>query len=150
MVHLKKVNENSSNIEEANTSIVSEFNLSDEFENEALSFQDLEESNKVRNKFKNALNVDLWRVKKKGLNELCDNSIKHIKNNYKKAKTALKTKFAKAVAPGQSSRLLDILSDDESFPEDTIDENLKTMKSIYDSSDNFGKKLPFQWFHSNF
>ena len=32
MVHLKKVNENSSNIEEANTSIVSEFNLSNQFE----------------------------------------------------------------------------------------------------------------------
>ena len=100
MVHLKKVNENSSNIEKANTSIVSEFNLSDEFENEALSFQDLEESNKVQNEFKNALDVDLWRVKKKGLNELCDNSIKSIRNNYKKAKTALKTKFAQAVAPG--------------------------------------------------
>ena len=49
------------------------------------------------------------------------------------------SKFTEAVAPGQSSRLLDILSDDESFLEDTIDENLETMKSIYDSSDKFGK-----------
>ena len=68
-----------------------------------------------------------------------DNLIKSIKNNFKKAKTVLKTKFAEAVVPGQSSHLLDILSDDESFLEDTIDENLKTMKSINDSSDNFGK-----------
>ena len=52
MVHVKKVGENSSNIEEANTSIVSEFNLSNEFESEALSFEDHEESNKVQNELK--------------------------------------------------------------------------------------------------
>ena len=104
-----------------------------------MSFDDLEESNIVQNDFKNALDVELWRVKREDLDELCDNLIKNIENNYKKAKTAFKTKFAEAVAPGQSSHLLDILSDDESFPEDTIDENLKTMNSIYDSTDNFGK-----------
>ena len=139
MIHVKKVRENLSNIEKANTSIVSEFNLSNEFENEALSFEDHEEPNKVQNELKNALDVDLWRVKRKDLDELCDNLNKSIKNNYKKAKTALKTKFAEAVALGQSSHLLDILSDDESILEDTVDENLKTMKSIYDSSDNLGK-----------
>ena len=104
-----------------------------------MSCEDLEESNKVQNELKNALDVELWRVKRKDLDELCDNLNKSIKNNYKKAKTALKTKFAEAVATGQSSCLLDILSDDESILEDTIHENLKTMKSIYDSSDNFGK-----------
>ena len=95
-----------------------------------MSFEDLEESSKVQNEFKNALDVELWRVKRKDLEELCDNSIKSIKNNYKKAKTALKTKFAEAVAPGQSSRLLDILSDDESFLEDTIDEKVFMIQVI--------------------
>ena len=75
MVHIKNVNKISSNFEEANTSIVSEFNLGNEFENEALSFEDLEESNKVQNELKNALDVELWRVKRKDLDELCNNSI---------------------------------------------------------------------------
>lgn len=75
MVHIKNVNKISSNFEEANTSIVSEFNLGNEFENEALSFEDLEESNKVQNELKNALDVQLWRVKRKDLDELCNNSI---------------------------------------------------------------------------
>ena len=87
--------------------------------------------------------IRLWRVKRKDLNELCDNSIKSIRNNYKNAKIALKTKFAEAVASAQSSRLLCILSDDESFLEDNIDENLKTMKCIYDSSYNFEKIVAF-------
>ena len=75
MVHIKNVSKISSNFEEANTSIVSEFNLGNEFENEALSFEDLEKSNKVQNELKNALDVELWRVKRKDLDELCNNSI---------------------------------------------------------------------------
>ena len=36
-----------------------------------------------------------------------------IKSNYTKAKLALKNKFAETVAPGQSSVLADMLSDDD-------------------------------------
>ena len=64
-----------------------------------------------------------------------------IKNNYKKAKLALKNKFAEAVAPGQSSVLADMLSDDDDMLDETINENLKTMKDIYKSSNNFGQLL---------
>ena len=53
-----------------NTSIVSEFNLSNEFENEALSFEDLTESSKVQNELKNALDLELCRVKRTDLDEL--------------------------------------------------------------------------------
>ena len=54
-----------------------------------------------------------------------------IKSNYKKAKLALKNKFAKAVAPGQSSVLADMLSDhDDDMLDETINENLKTMKDM--------------------
>ena len=63
-----------------------------------------------------------------------------IKSNYKKAKLALTNKFAEAVAPGQSSILLGILSDDDNnMLDETINENLKTMKDIYKSKDNFGQ-----------
>ena len=54
-----------------------------------------------------------------------------IKSNYKKAKLALKNKFAEAVAPGQSSVLADMLSDhDDDMLDETINENLKTMKDM--------------------
>ena len=53
-----------------NTSIVSEFNLSNEFENEVLSFEDLTESSKVQNELKNVLDLELWRVKRTDLDEL--------------------------------------------------------------------------------
>ena len=62
-----------------------------------------------------------------------------IKNNYKKAKLALKNKFAKAVAPGQPCVLADMLSDDDDMLDETINENLEKMKDIYKSSDNFGQ-----------
>ena len=54
-----------------------------------------------------------------------------IKNNYKKAKLALKNKFAEAVAPGKSSVLADMLSDDDDMLDETINENLEKMKDIY-------------------
>ena len=60
----------------------------------------------------------------------------------KKEKLALKNKFAEAVAPGQFSVLADMLSDDDNYMLDkTINENLKTMKEIYKSSDNFGQLI---------
>ena len=63
-----------------------------------------------------------------------------IKSNYKKAKLALKNKFIEAVAPGQSFVLADMLSDDENnMLDETINQNLKAIKDIYKSSDNFGQ-----------
>ena len=60
-----------------------------------------------------------------------------IKSNYKKAKVALKNKFAEAVAPGQSSVLADMLSDnDDDRLDETINENLKTMKDLVITLDN--------------
>ena len=60
-----------------------------------------------------------------------------IKSNYKKAKLALQNKSAEAVAPGQSSALADMLPDDDNMLDETINENLQTMKDIYKSCDNF-------------
>ena len=80
-----------------------------------------------------------WQVRQKGIADLTHNSIRTIKNNYKKAKLALKNKFAEAVAPGQSSVLADMLSDDDDMLDETVNENLKTMKDIYKSSNNFGQ-----------
>ena len=63
-----------------------------------------------------------------------------IKSNYKKAKLALKNKFAEAVAPGHSSVLANMLSDDDDdMLDETINENLEKMKDIYKSIDNFGQ-----------
>ena len=81
-----------------------------------------------------------WQVKQKVIGDLTNNSIRTIKSNYKKAKLALKNTFAEVVAPGQSSVLTDMLSDDDDdMFDETINENLETMKDIYKSSDNFGQ-----------
>ena len=65
------------------------------------------------------------------IGDLTNNSMRTIKNNYKKAKLALKNKFAEAVAPGKSSVLADMLSDDDDMLGETINENLEKMKDIY-------------------
>ena len=71
---------------------------------------------------------------------MTNNSMRTIKSNYKKAKLALKNKFIEAVAPGQSFVLADMLSDDDNnMLDETINQNLKAMKDIYKSSDNFGQ-----------
>ena len=80
-----------------------------------------------------------WQVKRKVIGDLTNYSMRTSKNNYKKAKLALKNKFAEAVAPGQSSVLADMLSDDDDMLDETINENLEKMKDIYKSSDNFGQ-----------
>ena len=55
-----------------------------------------------------------------------------IKSNYKKAKLALKNKFAEAVPLGQSSVLVDMLFDDgDDMLDETINENLEKMKDIF-------------------
>ena len=79
-----------------------------------------------------------WQVKRNEIVDLTNNSLRTIKSNYKEAKLALKNKFAEAVAPMQSSVIADMLPDDDDMLDKTINKNLKTMKDIYKSSDNFG------------
>ena len=63
----------------------------------------------------------------------------------------LKTKYFEAVAPGQSNRLAMLLSDDEeSYLDDTIDENLRTMKAIFDASVKFGKLVAISMVYQQF
>ena len=79
-----------------------------------------------------------WQVKRNEIVDLTNNSLRTIKSNYREAKLALKNKFAEAVAPMQSSVIADMLPDDDDMLDKTINKNLKTMKDIYKSSDNFG------------
>ena len=79
-----------------------------------------------------------WQVKRNEIVDLTNNSLRTIKSNYKEAKLALKNMFAEAVAPMQSSVIADMLPDDDDMLDKTINKNLKTMKDIYKSSDNFG------------
>ena len=79
-----------------------------------------------------------WQVKRNEIVDLTNNSLRTIKSNYKEAKLALKNKFAEAVAPMQSSVIADMLPDDDDMLDKAINKNLKTMKDIYKSSDNFG------------
>ena len=76
----------------------------------------------------------------KEIADLTNNPLRTIKTNYKKAKLALKNKFVEVAVPGQASVLAGMLSDDNNdMLDETINENLKTMKDIYKSSDNFGQ-----------
>ena len=79
-----------------------------------------------------------WQVKRNEIVDLTNNSLITIKSNYKEAKLALKNMFAEAVAPMQSSVIADMLPDDDDMLDKAINKNLKTMKDIYKSSDNFG------------
>ena len=113
MTHIKDTNiliqENKENMD---ASMASKFNES--FDPQALSFEDIESSDQVQIALIQALDITLsWQVKRKSIEHLADNSIRTLKTNYKKAKIALKLKFAEAVAPGQCSLLAEILSEDE-------------------------------------
>ena len=121
-------------------SMVSEY--TEIFEAEALSQEEIEKAENTHSSLVEALDITPhWQVKQKVIGDLTNNSMRTIKNNYKKAKLALKNKFAEAVAPGQSSVLADMLSDDDDddMRDETINENLEKMKDIYKSSDNFGQ-----------
>ena len=110
------------------------------FEAEALSQEEIESAENTHSLLVEALDITPpWQVKRKVIADLTNNSMRAIKSNYKKVKLALKKKFAEAVAPGQSSVLADILSDDDDDMLDETNKNLKTMKDIYKSSDNFGQ-----------
>ena len=139
MTHIKETNKMMKESENNDNSVVSEY--TEIFEAEALSQEEIENAENTHSSLVEALDITPpWQVKRKGIADLTNNSMRTIKSNYKKAKSALKNKFAEAVAPGQSSVLADMLSDDDDdMLDETINENLKTMKDIYKSSDNFGQ-----------
>ena len=138
MTHIKETNKMMKESENNDNSVVSEY--TEIFEAEALSQEEIENAENTHSSLVEALDITPpWQVKRKGIADLTNNSMRTIKSNYKKAKLALKNKFAEAVAPGQSSVLADMLSDDDDMLDETINENLKTMKDIYKSSDNFGQ-----------
>ena len=142
MTHIKETNKMMKESENNDNSVVSEY--TEIFEAEALSQEEIENAENTHSSLVEALDITPpWQVKRKGIADLTNNSMRTIKSNYKKAKLALKNKFAEAVAPGQSSVLADMLSDDDDDDDDmldeTINENLKTMKDIYKSSNNFGQ-----------
>ena len=139
MTHIKETNKMMKESENINNSVVSEY--TEIFEAEALPQEEIESAENAHSAFVEALNItQTWQVKRKEIADLTNNSLRTIKSNYKKAKLAPKNKFAEAAAPGQSSVLAAMLSDDGNIMlEETINENLKTMKDIYKSSDNFGQ-----------
>ena len=139
MTHIKETNKMMKESENNDNSVVSEY--TEIFEAEALSQEEIENAENTHSSLVEALDITPpWQVKRKGIADLTNNSMRTIKRNYKKAKLALTNKFAEAVAPGQSSVLADMLSDDDDdMLDETINENLKTMKDIYKSSNNFGQ-----------
>ena len=138
MAHIKETNKMMKVSEDNDNSMVSEY--TEIFEAEALSQEEIEKAENTHASLVEALDITPpWQVKQKVIGDLTNNSMRTIKNNYKKAKLALKNKFAKAVAPGQPCVLADMLSDDDDMLDATINENLEKMKGIYKSSDNFGQ-----------
>ena len=138
MTHIKETNKMMKVSEDNDNSMVSEY--TEIFEAEALSQEEIEKAENTHASLVEALDITPpWQVKQKVIGDLTNNSMRTIKNNYKKAKLALKNKFAKAVAPGQPCVLADMLSDDDDMLDETINENLEKMKDIYKSSDNFGQ-----------
>ena len=110
------------------------------FEAEALSQEEIESAENTHSLLVEALDIaPPWKVKRKVIADLTNNSMRKIKTT-KATKLGLKNKFSEAVAPVQSSALADMLSDnDKDMLDETINENLKTMKDINKSSDNFGQ-----------
>ena len=51
-----------------------------------------------------------WKLKRKKVADLLENSVKFLKNKYKKAKSVLKEQFSKSVAPGEHLQLTYLLS----------------------------------------
>ena len=139
MTHIKETNKMMKESENNDNSVVSEY--TEIFEAEALSQEEIENAENTHSSLVEALDITPpWQVKRKGIADLTNNSMRTIKSNYKKAKLALTNKFTERVAPGKSSVLADMLfDDDDAMLDETINENLKTMKDIYKSSNNFGQ-----------
>ena len=139
MTHIKETNKMMKESENIANSVVSEY--TGIFEAEALSQEEIERDKNTHSALVEALDITpIWQVKQKEIADLTNNSFRTIKSNYKKAKLVLKNKFTEAVAPEQSSVLVGMLSDyDDDLLDETINQNLKTMKDIYKSSDNLGQ-----------
>ena len=124
MTHIKETNKMMKESENNDNSVVSEY--TEIFEAEALSQEEIENAENTHSSLVEALDITPpWQVKRKVIADLTNNSMRTIKSNYKKAKLALKNKFAEAVAPGQSSVLSDMLSDDDDDMLDETNENPK-------------------------
>ena len=67
--------------------------------------------------------------------------MRYLKSKYKKAKCALKEKFAESVAPGQASCLVEILSSSNEEDSEELPDELENLLEIYKSSDKFGKMV---------
>ena len=138
MTHIKETNKMIKVSVGNDNSMVSEY--TEISEAEALSQEEIEKAENTHSSLVEALDITPpWQLKRKVIGDLTNNSMRTIKNNYKKANLALKNKFAEVVAPGQSSVLADMLSDDDDMLDETINENLEKTKDIYKSSDNFGQ-----------
>ena len=122
-------------------SVVSQY--TEIFEAEILSQKEIESDENTHSSLVEALDITAsWQVKGKEIADLKNNSTRTIKSNCKKAQLALKNRFAETVARCQSSVLADMLSDDEDdVLDETINENLKPMKDVCKSSDNFGQLI---------
>ena len=108
----KETNKMMEESENNNNCVVSEY--TEMFEAEALSQGEIESAENTHSALVEAFDITpTWQVKQKEIADLANNSMRTIKSNYKKAKYALKNKFAKAVAPGQSSVSADMPSDDD-------------------------------------
>ena len=109
---------------------------------EALSFEDLEKSVQIQSDISSMLNVSppSWQVKRKSTEDLSNNSVRSLKSRYKKAKCALKEKFAESVAPGQASNLADILSSsDEDENTARLSNDTAALLQVYKNNDKFRK-----------
>ena len=142
MTHIKETNKMMKESANNDNSVVSKY--TEIFEAEVLSQEEIENAENTHSSLVEALDITPpWQVKQKVIADMTNNSMRTIKSNYKKAKLALKNKFTEAVAPGQSSVFTDMLShdddDDDDMLDETINENLKTMKDIYTSRNNFGQ-----------
>ena len=87
-----------------------------------------------------------WKLKRKKVADLLENSVKFLKNKYKKAKSVLKEQFSKSVAPGEHLQLTYFLSSssyDDVMVRSTdnifMSNELKSLVSMYDAIDKIDK-----------
>ena len=138
---IKQINKEIRDLENntLNESIVSEYQIEN---HEALPFEDLEKPAQIQSDISSMLNVrpPSWQVKRKSIEDLSNNSVTSLKSRYKKAKCALKQKFAESVAPGQASNLADILSSsDEDENTARLSNDTAAFLQVYKNSDKFGE-----------
>jgi hypothetical protein len=139
MTHIKQINqeiENAANTN-LNESTASEYSVPN---HEMTSFEDVEKSEQIQSELSNTLDVSpSWRLKRKSVEDLTHNSVRSLKSKYRKAKSALKERFAESIAPGQASDLADILSSSEEENTEELSDDAANLLEIFNSSDKFGK-----------